>query len=223
MSLLELGLGPLAFGDVAYGGGDEHAPVGLQRAQGDLDGELDAVVAQPVELEAHAHGADLRVGEEGIVMPRWRSRTRSGRSTSTLLADELVALVAEELLGLAVDQGDAAPGVDDDHGVGGGLEQAAKHGLGPLAFGDVADGGGDEHAPVGLQRAQGDLDGELDAVVAQPVELEAHAHGADLRVGEEGIAMPEVAVPDPLGQEHLHVAPDQLVAARSRRAARSGG
>ena len=42
-----------------------------------------------------------------------------------LLADELVALVAELLLGLEVEQDDLAGLVDDDHGVGRGLEQAA--------------------------------------------------------------------------------------------------
>ena len=59
-------------------------------------------------------------------------------------------LVAEELLGLAVDQGDAAPRVDDDHGVGGGLEQPPEHCLPSLAFGDVpGDGRGADDPAVG--------------------------------------------------------------------------
>jgi hypothetical protein len=46
------------------------------------------------------------------------------------LADQLAPLVAEELLHLAVHNGDQPVAVDDDDGIGRGLEQPTKLGLG---------------------------------------------------------------------------------------------
>ena len=54
------------------------------------------------------------------------------------LAEHLLAAVAEQLLGLAVHQLDRPAAVDDHHGVGGRLEQAAELGLDPPAVADVA-------------------------------------------------------------------------------------
>jgi hypothetical protein len=47
------------------------------------------------------------------------------------LAEQFVAVVAEQPFGLGVDQGDAAVRDDADDGVGGGLQQPAELCLGP--------------------------------------------------------------------------------------------
>ena len=78
------------------------------------------------------------------------ARTALGHENLDGLADQFVALVAEQPLGLTVDQDDPAVTVDDHHGVRRRLEQVTELFLRPLAFGDVAHGGGDEDAPAGL-------------------------------------------------------------------------
>src|SRR5260221_13766452 len=59
-----------------------------------------------------------------------------------------------------------------------------------LALGDVADRARHQRALLSLERAQADLDRELAAVLASPVELEAPAHRTHARIGEEAVAMP---------------------------------
>ena len=69
-----------------------------------------------------------------------------------------------------------AVAVDDDHGVGRRLEQPRN--LSSAFLRSVMSRMALETSvPVlGLERAQADLDGELGAVLAQAVELEARAH-----------------------------------------------
>ena len=54
------------------------------------------------------------------------------------LPEQLARGIAEQILGLGVDQEDAAVAVDDDDGVRRGLEKAAKARLAFLALGNVA-------------------------------------------------------------------------------------
>ena len=82
-----------------------------------------------------------------------RSANPSGMMFVTCLPEELVARVAELLLGLHVQQHDLAAWFDHDHRVGRGLEQPAVAALhlrqvllGRLAHADVADRGGDQDA-----------------------------------------------------------------------------
>src|SRR5262249_11100626 len=128
------------------------------------------------------------------------------------LADELVARVAEELLGLGVDEDDPPAALHDDHGVGCRLEQAAELLLRLAAQAGVADGRGADGLALGLERAKADRDGELGAVLAPAVELEARAHAAHARLGEEAGPMARVERPEALGDEDLHLAPDHLAA-----------
>ena len=95
------------------------------------------------------------------------------------LAEQLVAAVAELLLGLHVEQHDVARLVDHDHGVRRRFQQAAVAAssgselLGRLADADVADGRGHEDPVGALERAEHDLDRELAAVLAQRDQLDA--------------------------------------------------
>src|SRR5689334_10065841 len=66
------------------------------------------------------------------------------------LADELLPVPAEERLGLAVDEHDAPVPVDDDHAVGGRLEQVPELFLHPAPVGDVLGGPPEPAYPAGL-------------------------------------------------------------------------
>ncbi len=91
------------------------------------------------------------------------------------------------------------------------LVELREHLLCRLAFGDVADGGGDQRAVGGVQRAQADLDRELAAVAAQAVQLQARSHGAGPAVDE--VAVPEVRVvsAEPFRYEHLDGSSQQVL------------
>ena len=157
----------------------------LERAQHDLDREVGAVLAQGDQLDA---GPDLLgegvLGRAEVVGDEPLGEAL-GNDVRDLLPDELVAAVAELLLGLEVEQDDLAGLVDDDHRVGRRLEQAAVAALhlcevrsAALAHADVADGRGDEDALGALERAEHDLDRELGAVLAPGGELDARSRSA---------------------------------------------
>ena len=116
----------LAGGDVADGAGHHRALVGLDRAQGDLDGELGAVLAQPVELEVAAHRPGRGLAQIPLDVVAMLGARALGDELGDPLADELGAAIAEQPLGLRVDERDVAVTVDDHHRVGGGLQQRAE-------------------------------------------------------------------------------------------------
>ena len=120
-----------------------------------------------------------------------------------LLAEQLVAAVAELLLRLHVEQHDLAGLVHHHHRVRRRLQQAAVAALhlrqmlfGRLAHADVADRRRDQHALGAFQRAEHDLDGELAAVLAQRDQLDA---GADL-LGQRVLGGAQVVGDQPLGE-----------------------
>ncbi len=123
LGLRQRPLGALALGDVADGAGDEEAVHRLQGAQADLHGELGAVPAQAEELQAGAHEAHLGVGEVAGAVTRVPAAEARGDEHLHRLPEQLAAAVAEEALGLGVDEHDAPLAVDDHHRVGGRLEQ----------------------------------------------------------------------------------------------------
>src|SRR5205807_1255917 len=126
------------------------------------------------------------------------------------LADQLVAAVTENLFGLGIDQEDPALLVHDDHRVGGRLEEAAEFLLGLLAFGDVADGAGHQGAFLCLEGAEADLHGKLAAILAQTIELEIGAHGANPWIAEIPTAVSRMASSKALRDQNLDLLPDQL-------------
>ena len=87
------------------------------------------------------------------------------------LPDHFLARVTEDVLGLGIDQHDAALAPDDDHGIGGRFQQGAETLLGALLFGDVAaDGGGaDQLTAGGVDGRDGQRDVEVSPVLG-------HAH-----------------------------------------------
>jgi hypothetical protein len=139
----ELRLHLLAVGDVADRGGDQRRLLGLHRREADLGRELAAVLAAAEELEPSRHRPRLRLAEVPGPAPRVHGAELLRHQDLDRLAQQLVAPVAEQLLGLMVDEVDDAVGVDDDHRVRGRFEEAAKPGLQrallaqPLELGDV--------------------------------------------------------------------------------------
>jgi hypothetical protein len=94
-------------------------------------------------------------------------------------AEELVAGVAEEPLGLAIDQDDAPVPVDHDHGVGRRLEQAAELRLEQLGLPPVGEvrhvpevGGDRDAAPGAAHPPQGGAHEDRGAALLAPAGLE---------------------------------------------------
>ena len=84
-----------------------------------------------------AHGPQVRIAEKARPVLAVLAAEALGHQHLDLLADEVGAGVAEQRLGLGVDQDDGALPVDDDHGVGRRFEEHAETFLGRLALGDV--------------------------------------------------------------------------------------
>jgi hypothetical protein len=113
--VVELALEAVALGDVADGAGEQHAAVeGLERVDADLGGELAPVDAAALEADAARQTA--------------RHEQLDG------LAQQVVDRIAEEGARAGVDDGDRPVLVDDDHGVGGSLEQPPEHGFRGVVF-----------------------------------------------------------------------------------------
>ena len=192
--VLELLGGLAAVGDVAHRGGGEIAFLGFQRREADLDREFAAVLAPPGQFQPGAHFAHLGVGEVAGAVAQVLAAQALGHQQLHRLADHLLAQVAEQALGLLVDQRDQALLVDDHHRVGRGFQQVLDLLLGLLARGDVAHRGGGEVAFFGFQRRQADLDRELGAVTAAAPEFQPGAHLAHLGVGEIAGAVTDVLI-----------------------------
>src|SRR5260370_1270176 len=117
---------PFTFADIADRAGDERALLGFERAQADLDGEFRAVFAPAVKLQPGAHRAHFGIGEIAVAMVRMLVAKPRRNQHLDRVAEQLVASVAEELLGLRIDQRDAAVATDDHHSVRRRFEQRAK-------------------------------------------------------------------------------------------------
>ena len=190
-------------GDVADRSAHQDALAGLERAETDLDGKFTAVLAPAIEIEARAHRTHARLVEEGVALGGVAGAKTVGDEHLHLVAQKFLPRVAEELFRLRVDQDDLAVVVDDHHRVGRRLEQAAKFFLGAAAVGDVAHRGADEHALLGSQRAEADLDRELGAVPAQALQVEPCSHRAHARVVEISLAVDAMLLAEALGHQHL--------------------
>src|SRR4029453_4740026 len=90
------------------------------------------------------------------------------------------------------------------------VDQRGALRFGTLALGDVPDRAGDEHAFLGLERAQADLDRELRSVLPPAKQLQAGAHRPDACRREVAAAMTEVGLSEALGHEDLDQPAEEL-------------
>jgi hypothetical protein len=95
----------------------------VQRAEADLDRKLGAVVAASVELEVGAHLARPRIGHVPRAVREVDAAEALGDEELDGAAEQLAAVVAEELLGAPVDKADATLGVGEHDRVGCRIEQ----------------------------------------------------------------------------------------------------
>ena len=112
---------------------------------------------------------------------------------------------------------DLEVGCEDQEEAGQRLEESLQYGAAAAQFvfnrpalGDVANGARNQHAFLGLERAEADLDGELGAILAQRVQFHAGPHGPHPRIGEKTRAVPRMVVPEAFRHQHLNGLPQQL-------------
>ena len=208
---LQLVFRRLALGHVAHGRGRPGALGGFQRRQADLDRELAAVLAAPCQFQPGAHSPHLR----GLEVPGSVSLVAVAQTLGHLyldrLADQGLAPVAEQGLGLPVHEPNPAFLVDDHHRVRCGLEQVADLFLAPATRGRIADRGDDEHALVRPQRRQADLHREFPTVLAAAEQLAAAAHFAHLRVGEIAVTVDLMLIAVAIGHQYLDPLAQQVL------------
>ena len=151
----------LASADVPDRGGHQDAVGALERAEHDLDRELGAVLAQGDELDAGPDLLGQRIGRRAQVVGDQPLGEALRDDVGDLLPDQLVALIAELLLGLEIEQDDVAGLVDHDHRVGGGLQQSAVASFG-FTSGSAPHPGhgspGGERAGIGVAMTHPDVD-----------------------------------------------------------------
>ena len=112
-----------AVGDVPDRGGDQDAFLGVDGGQGDLGGEGGAVAAAPGQFHPRAHRAGPRVSHVPGPSAGVDVADRVRDEHFHRLADQLVPPVAEQPLGLRVDQRDPPVAVDAHHRVRRRLQQ----------------------------------------------------------------------------------------------------
>src|SRR6266850_622299 len=210
--LLQRFLDPFALGDNSNRTRYQRPVLRLERAETDLHRELRAVPTQPEELEAGTHRPHPRIDKEAVPTSRMSLPIALRQQHLDFLVKQFAARVPEELFGLRIHQHDVAVAVHDDDGVRGGFQQPLEFLLRFLALADVADRARHEPAFLGLEGAQADFDRELRAVLAPAVELKAHAHRSDTRIGKEAVPMSRMPLPIAFRQQHLDFLTEKLLA-----------
>ena len=180
MGLAQLLSQALLLAHVTNGAGHERPPLALHRREARFDGELGPVLAEPIELPALSHRAGVRIGGVAGAVAGMLAAEALGDQDLHGATQELVALVAEHPLHLSVDEDDLPLVVDDDHGVGRGLEQVTKLLLAlaqrlrdPLRFREVARDHRESDGLAGgvVPEGERDMGGEPGAVAPDAREL----------------------------------------------------
>src|ERR1051326_1162373 len=205
-------LGTAAIGDVANDAHHEHALIGVERTETDLDRELRAVALAPGERTSRAHRARARIGEIRTAIVDVRFAKSFRHEPFERRADQLFARVSEHPLRLRVDDDDFAGAVDDDDAVWRRFEQSAKTLLRAALRRHVADDADDERAVRSLDRTQTDLNREFRAVAAPAAEVASESHRT--RTGSVGVAATVLLVRRAiaLGNEKLDGTAEELFA-----------
>ena len=136
--LRQMLLRTLAHADVADCRRHQGAFRTLQRAQHDLDRKLAAVLASPGELDPAADLLRKCGFRRSKIVRNQPLREAFRNDVRYLLPDELVAVVAELLLGLQIQQNDLSALVHHHHRIWSCLQQPAIFRPCLLAFGEIA-------------------------------------------------------------------------------------
>src|SRR4029077_7266896 len=204
--------GLLLGGDVPDRAHRQCAILGFQRAQADLDGEFGSVSAQSVQLKAGSHGTCSRFREKTGAMVRVLSTEALRHEYFHFLPDQVTPGMAKNSFGLGVDQHDFTFPIHDYNRVGRRFEQALELEFRALAIGNVADRAHRQHAVLGFQGAQTDLDLEFGPILALAVKFQSGAHGACGGLGEEAGPVSGTGSPEALRNEYFDRLAQQFVA-----------
>src|SRR5439155_12200546 len=108
-----------------------------QGAETDFHREFASILAQSVQLQTRPHGTRARSAEKaGAVAGMLAAKTLRDQNLD-FLAEELLAGITEQLLGLRVHEHDAAITIDNDDGVGRGFQQTLEFLFRPLAVANI--------------------------------------------------------------------------------------
>ena len=133
----QLVLHPLTLRDVTNRGRHVSPPVGLDRAEADLRGELAPVRADPEERGTVGHRTKTRRGGKSLAHPGVLPAKSLRDQQLHGLAEQLCAGMTEDVLRLRIDQHNPSLGIDNHHGVRRGLQHPLASLLSLLAIGDV--------------------------------------------------------------------------------------
>ena len=209
----------LAHADVADRRRHQRSLRAFQRAQHDLDRKLAAVLAPSGELDPAADLLRRLAFRKPKVVSHQPFREAFRNDVRYLLPHEFVAVVAELLLGLQIQQDDPAVLVDHHHRVRGRFQQPAVAALHlrqnlfrGLAHADVADRRRHQRSFRALQRAQHDLDRKLAAVLAPSGELDPAADLLRQCAFRGSKIVRNQPLRETLRNDVRHLLPDELVA-----------
>ncbi len=132
-------LQPLTFADVTNRARYQRPSFGPQRSDGYFRRELGSVLASPAQIQVSSNPALVRIRCVARSLICMTSTRVPGHQHLDALPEQLDALVAEELLGLSIDEHDRALLVDYDHRVGCGLQEALDAIQRVLAIRNVTD------------------------------------------------------------------------------------
>ena len=118
--------GPLALGDVTNEAGDQRLPASLQGAETDVDWKLRAIFAPAVQFQACTHGPHTGMTEVRGPIFRMPAPDALRQQHFHLLSQQLFARVAEQPLGLGIDQNDPAILLRYHNGIRGGFEEQSE-------------------------------------------------------------------------------------------------
>ena len=95
MGLLQSCLRLFALGDIANRAGDEHAVLGLEQTQANLNRKFASILAQTVQAEIHAHGAGLRLSVVSCPVPHMRIPVAGRHQYLDRLSEQFLVGVAK--------------------------------------------------------------------------------------------------------------------------------
>ena len=116
----------LAFGDVAHNRDHQRAVLGVDAGQGDVHREHGAIPLPSGQLQIESHGPSPGVCDISLPMRRVDLRERLRHQRLDGLADQVVAVIAEQQLSLAIDKPDHARLVHPHHGIRNRLQQTLE-------------------------------------------------------------------------------------------------